>query len=158
MGRNCRRIADNLEGIHIIMTRIDGKTHDAYVEFENLTAAMNVVNRLEARGNSNGIGANSNSSIMRSSRLGDRQVSVNLSTQGALMKALFPNARGVSWESGRPQFPFQSSEEPWKHFKGFMTLEELSMLVKHVEFPQRVSRLYSLVCLYLLARWFSIVK
>ncbi|KXJ89418.1 hypothetical protein Micbo1qcDRAFT_206363 [Microdochium bolleyi] len=139
MGRNCRRIADNLEGIHIIMTRIDGKTHDAYVEFENLTAAMNVVNRLEARGKNNGIGANSNSSIIRSARLGDRQVSVSLSSQGALMKALFPNARGVNWDGVRPQFPAQASDDPAAHFKGFMTVEELSMLVKHVEFPQRAS-------------------
>ncbi|KAH7018279.1 uncharacterized protein B0I36DRAFT_388519 [Microdochium trichocladiopsis] len=131
VGRNSRRIADPLEGIHIIMTRVDGKTHDAFVEFENMTAAMNVVNRLETRPTSSGLNANT--------RLGDRHVVVTLSSQSALMEALFPNARGVRWNGSKPQFPLQSKEEPWKHFKGFMTLEELSMLVKHVEFPQRAS-------------------
>jgi hypothetical protein len=36
---------------------------------------------------------------------------------------------------------------PWKTFKGFVTDEEMTMLVKHVEIPQRVSSTSSLPAL-----------
>lgn len=142
MGRSSRRIVDSLEGIHIIMTRVDGKTHDAFVEFENLTAAMNAVSKLEGRNGGSGGAASADNGSARggniNNRVGDRLVVASLSSQATLMEALFPNARGVRWAGSVPQFPMQSDAEPWKRFKGFMTLEELSMLVKHVEFPQRV--------------------
>ncbi len=54
------------------------------------------------------------------------------------MKELFPKAKQVEWDSGVPIII--ETDEPFNSgFKSFVTAEELVMLVKHAEFPQRVS-------------------
>jgi hypothetical protein len=73
------------------------------------------------------------------SRLGDRPVDVELSSQESLMKDLFPLARGIVWNGVSPQFKPYNPSEPWENFKGFVSEEEMIMLVKHVEVPHRVS-------------------
>ena len=112
------------------MERVTSKTHDAYIEFLTLHDAMKAVEK--HTGNKNKMG-----------RLGDRPVEVELSSQAALMKDLFPLASGVFWNGSQPQIQPRIEKEPWNNFKGFITEEEMTMLVKHVEIPQRVSDLYS---------------
>ena len=110
------------------MERVTSKTHDAYVEFVSLHEATKAVER-------------HTSSINRGKpgRLGDRPVEVELSSQAALMKDLFPLAAGVVWHGAQPHIQMPIPGQPWATFKGFITEEEMTMLVKHVEIPQRVS-------------------
>lgn len=115
------------------MERVSSKTQDAYVEFLTLYDAMRAVDRHTTEGQRG-----------RTSRLGDRPVDVQLSSQSALMKDLFPLAAGVMWDGSKPVIQAPIEGEPWKTFKGFVTEEEMTMLVKHVEIPQRVSPMPSL--------------
>jgi hypothetical protein len=130
LGRNARIINESeFEPIHIVMERVTSKTLDCFVEFLNLGEAVSAVNRFET----NRMGG-------RGGRLGQRHVEVELSTQGALLKELFPKAKNVQWESSRPQIIERDPNDPYNSgFQGFVTKEELIMMVKHVETPQRVS-------------------
>lgn len=110
------------------MDRVTSKTMDAYCEFVTLEDAMKAVER-----------HSSYQQKGRPSRLGDRSVEVELSCQGQLMKDLFPLARGILWDGANPEFKPYNSTEPWENFKGFISEEEMIMLVKHVEVPHRVS-------------------
>lgn len=115
------------------MERVSGKTMDAFVEFVSLEEAMKTVERLNA------------SIVMgRVPKLGGRNVGIDLSSQTALMANLFPNARGIQWNGVSPEIKPDDMHEPWNNFKGFVTEEEMVMLVKHVEMPQRVSIFTSL--------------
>lgn len=127
LGRNSKILNDSEEPIHIIMERATSKTMDAYVEFHTLGDAMKAAER-----------HHQNSSHGRISRLGDRPVDVELSSQASLMKDLFPIARGVFWNGPQPTFKPKNKAEPWDNFKGFISTEEMTMLVKHVEVPHRV--------------------
>lgn len=128
LGRSARLLPDASEPIHIIMERVTSKTMDAYAEFETLDDAMRAVERHRA-------------SILsgRPNRLGDRSVEMDVASQGTLMKDLFPSTRGVHWDGVNPVFKEHSVAEPWENFKGFVTEEEMTMLMKHVEVPHRVS-------------------
>ena len=110
------------------MERVTSKTMDAYVEFCTLEDAMRAVERHV-----------NNVVNCRPSRLGDRAVEVELSSQGSLMRDLFPLATGVIWDGATPEFKPYNVNEPWENFKGFIAEEEMIMLVKHVEVPHRVS-------------------
>lgn len=109
------------------MERVTSKTMDAYVEFCTLEDAMKAVERHQQ-----------NVSNGRLSRLGDRPVEVELSSQAHLMKDLFPLAVGVFWDGVTPEFKPFNPKEPWENFKGFISEEEMIMLMKHVEVPHRV--------------------
>ncbi|OAQ60636.1 RNA recognition, RNP-1 [Pochonia chlamydosporia 170] len=126
LGRNSKILNDSDEPVHIIMERVTSKTMDAYVEFVSLDDANKAV---EKHHNHlvNG----------RVSRLGDRPVEVELSSQESLMKDLFPLAKGIAWNGVSPQFKPFNAKEPWENFKGFVSEEEMIMLVKHVEVPHR---------------------
>ncbi|KAG6355554.1 hypothetical protein INS49_003516 [Diaporthe citri] len=126
LGRNSKVLNDNQEPVHIIMERVTSKTNDAYVEFMSMQAAVNAVEKHQ-KTVANG----------RLSRLGDRPIEVELSSQAALMKDLFPLAKGVRWEGAVPVVLEDHPSEPWNCFKGFVSDEEMAMLVKHVEVPQR---------------------
>lgn len=126
---------DNQEPVHIIMERVTSKTQDAYVEFVTMQDAMRAVERHQMTIQKG-----------RISRLGDRPVEVQLSSQSALMKDLFPLAAGVFWDGAKPVIQGPTEGQPWKTFKGFVTEEEMTMLVKHVEIPQRVSSTSSVHC------------
>jgi hypothetical protein len=53
---------------------------------------------------------------------------------------LFPKAKNVCWTSGRAQIIPTDPTDPFNSgFEGFVISEELVMMVKHVETPQRVS-------------------
>lgn len=128
LGRNSKILNDIDEPVHIIMERVTTKTNDAYVEFMTPHAAIAAVDR-HLRNTASG----------RHARLGDRPVEIELSSQSALMKDLFPLAKGVRWDGAEPVILEDHPTEPWNCFKGFITEEEMTMLVKHVEVPQRVS-------------------
>lgn len=101
------------------MERVTSKTNDCYVEFMTMQDAVQAVekhNRVVSSG--------------RQNRLGDRPVELELSSQAALMKDLFPHAHGVRWEGARPVILEDHPTEPWSCFKGFITDEEMICLVK----------------------------
>ena len=111
------------------MERVTSKTMDAIVEFVNETEAINAVDRYAT-----------NRAGGRGGRLGQRHVELEVVSQAYLMKELFPKARNVRWNGARPEvYPVEPDEKYNSGFKGFMISEELVMLVKHVETPQRVS-------------------
>lgn len=128
LGRNARIISDTeFEPVHIVMERVTSKTLDAYVEFVNFNEAVNAVNRFEI-----------NRSGGRGGRLGQRHVEVELSSQEALMKDLFPKAKNVQWRGSHPVIIERDPNDRYNSgFQGFISKEELVMLVKHVEAPQR---------------------
>jgi len=114
------------------MERVTSKTLDCFVEFVSLGEAVNAVNRFET-----------NRSGGRGGRLGQRHVEVELSSQDALMKELFPKAKNVEWRSSKPVIvPRNPNDKYNSGFSGFISKEELVMLVKHVEAPQRVSTFF----------------
>lgn len=131
MGRNARLVAEfEHEPIHIVMERVTSKTLDCYVEFINLNEAISAVSRFETNRNGG-----------RSGRLGQRHVEIELSSQEALMKDLFPKAKNTKWTNGAAHITPKDPEDQFNSgFQGFVSKEELVMLVKHVEAPQRVSR------------------
>ena len=109
------------------MDRSTAKTMDCFVEFFSSGDARAVVNK-HWRACDDG----------RHPRLGDRHVDMEMSSQEALMKELFPKAKNVSWPGGNPTI--ERSEEPYSSgFRSFTTGEELVMMVKHAEQPHRVS-------------------
>ncbi|KAK9442399.1 RNA recognition, RNP-1 [Metarhizium brunneum] len=126
LGRNSKILNDADEPVHIIMERVTSKTMDAYVEFVTLDDANKAVEKHQQ-----------NILSGRVSRLGDRPVEVELSSQESLMKDLFPLAKGIMWNGASPQFKPLNPSEPWENFKGFVSEEEMIMLVKHVEVPHR---------------------
>jgi hypothetical protein len=131
LGRNARLVNENEhEPVHIVMERVTSKTLDCFVEFINLNEAVNAVQRFDV----NKVGG-------RGSRLGNRHVDVELSSQDELMKELFPKTKNVKWVGGRPEILPRDPDDKYNSgFAGFISKEELVMLVKHVEAPQRVSR------------------
>ena len=129
LGRNSKVLNDNQEPVHIIMERVTSKTNDAYVEFMSMQAAITAVEKHQKIVSGG-----------RLSRLGDRPIDVELSSQAALMEDLFPLARGIKWHGSSPEILPDHPTEPWQRFKGFISDEEMTMLVKHVEVPQRVSQ------------------
>lgn len=128
LGRNSKILNDTEEPVHIIMERATSKTMDAYVEFQDLDEAAKTAERHIQ-----------NIQAGRVNRLGDRPVEVELSSQAGLLKDLFPVARGIFWNQTEPQVIPHNPREPWESFKGFISAEEMVMLVKHVEVPHRVS-------------------
>ncbi|KAI9644357.1 hypothetical protein NHQ30_007714 [Ciborinia camelliae] len=128
LGRNARiAAADDHEPIHIIMERVTSKTLDAYVEFISFSEAANAVQRFDT----NRLGG-------RGGRLGQRHVEVELSSQEELMKQLFPKAKNVEWHGAIPRIiPRDPNDKYNSGFQGFVSSEELVMLKKHVESPQR---------------------
>lgn len=135
LGRNAKLVNElETEPVHIVMERVTSKTMDAYIEFVNEEEAMNAVNRYEI-----------NRSGGRGGRLGERHVELEVVGQAQLMKELFPKARNVHWRGARPEiYPVEENDKKYNSgFRGFMIREELVMLVKHVDTPQRVSRRHS---------------
>lgn len=132
LGRNARITNDmEHEPVHIVMERVTSKTLDAYVEFTSFDEAVAAVNRFEV-----------NRTGGRGGRLGQRHVEIELSSQDVLMKELFPKTKNVRWNGGVPIIAPTNPDDIYNSgFQGFISKEELVMLVKHVEAPQRVSSL-----------------
>ncbi|KAI9670866.1 MAG: hypothetical protein M1817_003751 [Caeruleum heppii] len=134
LGRNARILApQHGPAVHVIMERISGKTLDCFVEFETGQEALNTAARFSPQRESG-----------RKLRLGDRSVTVEMSSQAELMKELFPKANHVQWSGQRPILQNQAGSA-YSGFKTFITSEEMVATVKHVETPQRT--LYQRNCL-----------
>lgn len=118
-GRNSRVLNDRQEPVHIIMERVTSRTQDCYVEFMSMQDAITAVDK-----------HNRAQSMGRSNRLGERPVEIEVSSQAAMMKDLFPHAKGVRWEGSRPVILEDHPTEPWSCFKGFITVEEMVCLIK----------------------------
>ncbi|KIW96877.1 uncharacterized protein Z519_02268 [Cladophialophora bantiana CBS 173.52] len=113
--------------IHIIMERSTGKTMDCYVELTStLTAAQDWEHAFGLK-------------CMRIPKIGQRNVEVFLSNQGELMKDMFPRAKCIHFDSqqfGAPKL-VPNRDIFSSGYKGFMTNEELTCMVRHAEYPQR---------------------
>lgn len=129
VGRNARLIPDIDEPVHIIMERTTGKTMEVYVEFVSIQEAVAAVERYHIQ-QRNG----------KAGRIGDRYVEMEVVGHESLMRDLFSKATDVRWHGSEPEIlPIDPSHGYSTGFKGFVTEEELTMLVKAVEHPQRVS-------------------
>ena len=109
------------------MERSTGKTMDAFVELENVGLAHALASSFRTRCEQH-----------RVPRIGDRQIWLEISSQEELMKELFPKAKCVEWHGQQPHV-HQPREAFDSGFMGFLTGEEMTMVVKHAEMPQRVS-------------------
>lgn len=70
-------------------------------------------------------------------KLGDRTIYIEMSTQDAFLSMLFPKAKNVSWVDGEPVI--KATNEAYNSgFKTFVSKEELVLLVKYAEAPQKV--------------------
>ncbi|KFY88194.1 hypothetical protein V500_06476 [Pseudogymnoascus sp. VKM F-4518 (FW-2643)] len=125
LGRNAKLIPEVDEPIHIVMERVTSKTMDAFVEFVDINEAVNAVTRYE-----------SNRAGGRGGRLGERHVALEVCGHELFMQSLFPKAVNVVWKGSDPQISTDHDRYN-SGFKGFVSREELVMLVKHVEAPQR---------------------
>ncbi|KAI7486909.1 hypothetical protein KC351_g3009 [Hortaea werneckii] len=116
--------------VHIIMERFTAKTMDAFVELENDAEARCVINHFKRRIEQG-----------RQPRLGDRAVTVELSSQEELMSELFPRAKNVLWDGASPVVSdhkdFYYPSVASNCFAGFLQPEEVVMVAKHVETPHR---------------------
>lgn len=108
------------------MERSTAKTMDCYVELltqADAEEALSWVNRnLPAH----------------SPRLGDRHVHVEMSSQDALLREIFPRAKCVLWKNGIPEIQ-PNTDRYSTGFQGFLTNEELFCMVHYAEAPKRVS-------------------
>jgi len=116
--------------IHIIMEKPTGKTMDCYVEFPSHEAALSCIRRFEHT-----------SYPGRGTRLGTRNVSLDLSNQAELMEAVFPRARLVEFDvyTGVPRILSQDDDYGgWSAgFRGYFTLEEIYGITRFAECPSR---------------------
>lgn len=107
------------------MESITGKTSDAFVEVQTMQDALDAVERHRMRQMEGSV-----------DRLGDRPLDIEVSSQDALLKAVFKaGSTGVEWRHGTPHIlpSFPGQRIGW--FKEFVTAEELTMLLKHAENP-----------------------
>lgn len=118
--------------VHIIMEKPTGKTMDCFVEFPSYQAARECVNRFE------------NTALPgRGTKIGARNVTIDLSSQAELMRAIFPRARLVEFDeaTGKPTILGNDEDSTWTAgFRGYFTLEEIYGLTKFAENPSRVSK------------------
>ncbi|KAH8195399.1 hypothetical protein TruAng_010431 [Truncatella angustata] len=124
-GRAARLLNDVLEPCHIILEKVTAKTQDAYIEFETEAEAEKAYQRIQE-----------NIAKGRPPRIGTRQVSIEISSQAALMRDLFPVAHGVTWEGEYPIIK-TNSPFPMENFKCFISEEECSQICRHFETPGR---------------------
>ncbi|GAB7344884.1 hypothetical protein MBLNU457_3323t3 [Dothideomycetes sp. NU457] len=129
IGRNAKIVSQppgtSYHAIHIIMERASGKTMDAFVEVETHNDAVAIVDVFNQR-----------VSQRRGPRIGNRHVEIEVSSQAQLMQTLFPRARSMTWQGQEPCVD-NTGDEFSSGFLGFLTQEEITMLVKHAEVPQR---------------------
>jgi hypothetical protein len=116
--------------VHIIVDRHLGKSQAAFVVVSTIQEAHRLVSNMKRR-------------VGRGVKIGDRDMQVEVSTQEALMSALFPYAANVEWCGSTPRVldmdPKHSSGPLGRTFTGFLGSEELAMLAKNAVEPVRVS-------------------
>ena len=136
LGRNAhilnQPVGSPYHAVHILVDRHTCKTMDAFIELDNVKEAQWIVGSFSRRIASG-----------RHSKLGDRNVTVEMSSMGDFMAELFPRAKNVEWEGSIPKINntvvFYYENVPAQGFNGFLQDEEICHMVKHAETPQRVS-------------------
>lgn len=113
------------------MEKPTGKTMDCFVELPNRSVAKECVRNFEY-------------SIQRggNTKIGNRQVYIELSDQAELRKAIFPRSRFVEYnrDNGTPRIMQHNEDPSWTHgFRGYFTLEEIYGVTRFAENPARVS-------------------
>lgn len=116
--------------VHIMMERTTGRTLDCYVEFHSEKDAREVLHRIKKLSDSG-----------RDPRMGKFVLDITLSSQDALLKAIFPKAKGIEWVKGWPRERANRSQESSVQFDGFLSDEELRFLVRFANEAERVSDL-----------------
>ncbi|RMZ92275.1 hypothetical protein DV736_g496, partial [Chaetothyriales sp. CBS 134916] len=113
--------------IFIIMERGTGKTQDCFVELPSASVTAACIERIE-----NLIMAD------RPPKMAQRIVNVEMSSQGELMRELFPRAKNIMWDptTGIP-IMLAAVDGYGAGFRGFLTGEELNNVVRFAEMPQR---------------------
>ncbi|MCJ1251974.1 hypothetical protein MMC30_009212 [Trapelia coarctata] len=129
LGKNAKIITPEMgPAIHIMMDRTSGKTLDAYVEFLSHMDAHSFVSRLNF----------SKEMEHRQIKVADRHCTLEVSSQAALMKELFPKAKNVEWNGQVPVISQPGPAVPFNSgFRCFISKEELLTLAKHAESPHR---------------------
>lgn len=107
------------------MDRTTSKTNEIYVEFMTARDAHSAVRRFDDQLTEG-----------RIPRIGKRAIEVEMSSYADMMKQLFPSARNMNWRTG---IATKNSKYSWDNFQSFVTREEMTMLVKYADNPQRVS-------------------
>ncbi|KAK5175242.1 uncharacterized protein LTR77_000379 [Saxophila tyrrhenica] len=134
LGRNSQivnqPIGTPFTAIHIMMERMSGKTQDAFIEVESPKEAGLIHGSFIQRIRQG-----------RMTKLGDRPVIVELSSQQELMSEMFNRAKTVTWVGNQPKFDnstkyFYDGVES-VGFEGFLRDEDYAHLLKHIESPQR---------------------
>ncbi|KAL5598324.1 uncharacterized protein BROUX77_006158 [Berkeleyomyces rouxiae] len=120
------RAPDSFEPIHIIMCRNTGKTMEVFIELLSDSDVVALCMRYEE-------GKRTNQPI----KMGDRAVTVSPSSQEELMHRIFPTASGIAWKGQRPALKRTRGLMglPGHKFRGFISEEEMTMVVRHVEYP-----------------------
>lgn len=118
------------------MDRTSGRTLGCYVEFQSERDAREVLRRIRKVSDS-GFGP----------RMGRSTIDITLSSQNALLKAVFPKAWGVEWVNGWPRAGSSRDQGSSIRFDGFLSNEELTFLVRFANQAERVS--YILDCVSL---------
>jgi hypothetical protein len=127
MGRGAHILTPDIgNAVHIIMERSTAKTMECYVEFLTVADALATFSRL-----------NHFQEGGRYPRIGNRHVIIEMSSQDALLKDMFPRAKCVIWESGLPRVT-PNTDSYSTGFQGFLTSEELLGVIRHAENPHRV--------------------
>ena len=119
-----------ITAVHIIMEKTNAKTQDCFLELIDLDTKAVVMSRYENMLQSG-----------RPPKMGTRHVAVEDSSQGDLMKELFHRAHCIAWDDiyGFP-IKTQLTDPYGAGFMGFLTDEELHMVVRYTLDPDRVSR------------------
>jgi hypothetical protein len=116
--------------VHIIVDRHLGKSQAAFVVVSTTQEAHRLVSNMKGR-------------VGRGVKIGDRDIRVEVSTQEALMSALFPYAANVEWCDSTPRVfdmdPNHRHQSAGRTFTGFLGSEELAMVAKNAAEPIRVS-------------------
>lgn len=108
------------------MERPTGKSLEAFVEFANVEAASNTLDRYELR-----------MSRGRLPRIQQRNIIIERASYDEMMKALFPRAKNVTWTAGVPHINEPTEAAP-SVFCGFLTDEEIFGMSNWAENPRRV--------------------
>ncbi|KAK1830256.1 hypothetical protein QBC39DRAFT_354590 [Podospora conica] len=125
LGRSTKILNDADEGVHIIMERLNSKTHDVFIELINKHEATQTVDKFNAQAKKH-----------QYLRLGKRVCQVVMSSQEELMREMFPTARGLTWNGTTPAID-GTPHETWETFKGFINDEEFGMVRRFTEYPHR---------------------
>jgi hypothetical protein len=120
------------------MCRGTGKTLDCFVELASKSLAATLISRVE-----NLMLAN------KAPKMAQRIVTIEESSQGELMREVFPRAKRIIWDkdTGIPVMVGITHEEAeWSSpFRGFLTAEEGNGAVRFAESPQRVRDVHDLL-------------